>query len=504
MSGESSGMILLPVALMSMPLLLGGLAIAGVAAVGIKAGSAAIRYEKEQRKRRNEIRQSNAAQAVGEYRAAIQSSMNEQMNLNIQTSERMMRELEHQRASMRNAAEKQDTQAFQSYVAGLKASHAQTIETISCAQNDFNESYRQKISESMGRVTQRINEQYAKYISELSQYQSDRAAKNQRAQEIAKSYLDEVRTLLTSLSEDFDGEKFSGRQLATLKDQFNQAERLYSNGQYEGCIASAKDLAVNTLEEIYEADAKKQEWDNYYKLALVLSEEVKTYIESQAVITEETKAYAEKASGKTLEDEIVGIHVSEYTDRNAKGETRFDYLLNKANQIHASLRDSQAEQQTTEQLKACVDFLNNELYPAIVSCVNGAILNINNAFSRQNISEEIIDFFEEHNFMFNGYAYEDDCHDKALHIGLENQATGEELIITLAPELLEGGDVQTHVDLKQIAGDEANEERKAYYRQCVEDVVKGENPYAKVSIQCNSGTKNRLSADTETKKKLKQ
>ena len=129
---------------------------------------------------------------------------------------------------------------------------------------------------------------------------------------------------------------------------------------------------------------------------------------------------------------------------------------------------------------------------------------MNNAFSRQNISEEIIDFFEEHNFMFNGYAYDDDKHDKALHIGLENQATGEELIITLAPELLADGDIQTHIDLKQIKGDEANEERKAYYRECVEEVVKGKTPQAKVNIKCNASTRNKLSSDTETKKKLRK
>ena len=119
------------------------------------------------------------------------------------------------------------------------------------------------------------------------------------------------------------------------------------------------------------------------------------------------------------------------------------------------------------------------------------------------MSEEIIDFFEEHNFMFNGYAYENDSHDKALHIGLENESTGEELIVTLAPEYMSDGDIQTKVDLKQIKGDEANETRKAYYRECIEKVVKGSNPYASVDIKCNAETRNKLSADTETKKKLK-
>lgn len=504
MSGEAGGLILIPLAVAALPFVLGGLAIAGVAAVGVKAGSAAVKYEQEQRKHREEIRESGLAQGIGDFRRTMQSSMTEQTALNIHASEQMMRELENQRTAMKKAAEQQDTQAFEIYVHNLKASRAQTMQSIENTQNRFNASYRQKIAESMGLVSQKVNDQYAMYLGELQRLQADMAAKNQRAQEIAGVYLEEARTLLRALSEDFEGQRFSGRQLKTLSDQFNQAVAQYNNGRYESAIASAKDVAVNTLEEIYEADAKKQEWENYFKLALVLSEEVCSYIASQSVITEDAKAYAEEASGKKLEDEIVGICVSDYTDRNAKGQTRFAYLQFKADEVYKALRAPQAQQLSTEQLKQYVSFLNNELYPAIAMCINRAIINMNNAFSRQNISEEIIDFFEEHNFTFSGYAYDDDCHDKALHIGLENQASGEELIITLAPELLQSGDIQTHVDLKQIKGDEANEERKAYYRQCVEEVVKGSNPYAKVNIKCKSETRNRLSADTETKKKLKR
>lgn len=504
MSGEAGGLILIPLALAAMPLVLGGLAIAGGVAVGVKAGSTAAQYEQEQRRRREEIRRSGINQNIGDFRRTMLNSMNEQTSLNVQASERMMMELETQRTAMRRAAEQQDTQAFQSYVSNLKASRAQTMQTIANTQNEFNVSYRQKIAESMGLVSQRINEQYSMYIDELQQLQADMATKEARAREIANAYIEEARTLLVSLSDDFEGQKFASRQLATLNDQFNQAVARYNNGHYESAIASAKDVAINTLEEIYEADAQKQEWENYFKLALVLSEEVKTYIESQRVITEDAKAYAEEASGKRLEDEIVGIKVSEYTDRNAKSKTRFDYLLFKANEVYKALRDPQAQQLTTEQLKQYVSFLNTDLYPAIAMCINRAIINMNNAFSRQNISEEIIDFFEEHNFTFSGYAYDEDCHDKALHIGLENQATGEELIITLAPELLQSGDIQTHVDLKQIKGDEANEERKAYYRQCVDEVVKSSNPYAKVNIKCKNETRNKLSTDTETKKKLKR
>lgn len=504
MSGEAGGLILIPLAFVAMPVVVGGLAVAGIAAAGAKAGSAAVQYEREQRARREAIRRSGVAESIGSFRSAMQSSMQEQTRLNIKASEKMLRELEAQRTNMQRVADQRDARAFQDYVSNLRASRVQTMQMISSTQDKFNVSYRQAINESMGVVSQRINEQYAMYIDELQQLQTEIRDKEQRAQEIAKMYIEEARTLLLSLADDFDGEKYSSRQLATLNGQLSQSIALYSGGQYESAIASAKDIVVNALEEIYEADAKKQEWENYYKMALVLSEEVKSYIKAQAVITEEAKNYAEEATGKKLEDEIVGIQISEYTDKSTKGQTRFDYLMDKADEMHTALRNPEAAQLTAEQLKAYVSFLNTELYPAIALCVSKAIFNMNNAFSRQNISEELIDFFEEHNFTFSGYAYDDDRHDGALHIGLENEASGEELIITLAPELLENGDIQTHVDVKQTRGDEANEERKAYYRESVEEVVKGGNPYAKVNIKCKPETRGKLSTDVETKKKLRQ
>ena len=505
MSGESTGLVLVPLlALGALPFVLGGLAVAGVVAAGVKAGSAAVSYEQKKREERREIRQSDAAISIGNFRSEMQRSMNEQNALNIRTSDAMMRELEAQRLAMSRAAQQQDVEAFGNYVRQMKQSHTQVIHSITDAQERFNADYREKISESMTAITEQMNEQYAVQMNELEQIKSNVAEKNKRAAEIAEAYISEATTLVTALQEDYNGQKFSSRQLSNLRKQLNQVISLYNSGSYESAIAGAKDVASSALEEIYDADAAQKEWENYYKLALVLSEEVKTFIESQETITESAKAHAEKCSGKTLENEIVGVRIADYTDKNAEGQTRYDYLHHRATEMYEALRRPDAENLTTEQLKSSVDFLNNELYPAISICLNKAVANMNNAFSRQNISEDIIDFFEEHNFTFSGYAYDDNAHDKALHIGLENEATGEELIITLAPELLENGDVQTHVDLKQIKGDEANEERKAYYRECIENVVKGSNPYAECRLKCKGETRNKLSSDTETKKKLKQ
>ena len=505
MSGESGGLVLLPLlALGALPFVLGGLAVAGVAAAGVKAGQAAVRYEQQKREERREIRQSDAAISIGNFRGEMQRSMNQQNALNAQASHQMMRELESQRAAMSQAAQQQDAEAFGNYVRQMKQSHTQVMNAIADRQEQFNRNYRSKITDSMSEVTRQINEQYAARLSEIEQLKANITEKNRRAAEIAEGYISEATTLLTSLEEDYNGRKFSARQTATLRAQLNEVVTLYNNGSYESAIAGAKDVATAALEEIYEADAAQKEWDNYYKLALVLSEEVKTFIESQETVTEAAKAHAEKCSGKTLENEIVGMRIADYTDKNAKGQTRYDYLRHRANEMYDALRREDAENLTTEQLRSSVDFLNNDLYPAISVCLNKAVANMNNAFSRQNISEDIIDFFEEHNFTFSGYAYDDNAHDKALHIGLENEASGEELIITLAPELLENGDVQTHIDLKQTKGDEANEERKAYYRECVEKVVKGASPHAQCSLKCKGETRGKLSSDTETKKKLKK
>ena len=541
MSGESSGLIVLPLLFGGLPLVLGGLAVAGVAyaAVGVarainnrnqQANRNNYRQQQNQRIQNNvqtqqgyyqgynesartippaqpiqrpQINTSGVENRIGSFKNEMYNSMNAQSQLNAQAFDSMMNELSMQREELQKIAEQNDIAAYQEYLKKLKESRVQSLQNIYKAQNDFNNGYKKNIAETMANVTANINEKYAGYMSELEQLKADIQAKDEKAKEIAKAYIEEAQALLKSLKDDFEGEKYSSRQMVSLTNALNQAIDLYNKGRYESALASSKDVAVNTLDEIFEADAKKQEWENYYNLALVLSEEVKCFIEAQGTISQEVKEYAEKAAGKPFSEDIVGIKISDYTDKNAKGQTRYDYILSKINEIHSALRAENADKLTTQQLKECIDFLNNDLYPQSSQCINKGIINMNNAFSRQNMSEEIIDFFEEHNFTFNGYAYENDCHDKALHIGLANESTGEELIVTLAPEVMQNGDIQTRVDLKQIKGDEANEERKAYYRECIENVVKGSNPYASVDIKCNAETKNKLSSDTETKKKLK-
>ena len=174
MSGESGGLVLLPLlALGAMPFVLGGLAVAGIAAAGVKAGSAAVRYEQKKRAERREIRQSNAAVSIGNFRGEMQRSMNEQNALNIQASNQMMRELEQQRAAMSRAAQQQDVDAFGNYVRQMKQSHVQVMNSITGTQERFNQDYKKEITRNMSRITRQINEQYALRMGEIEQLKSD-------------------------------------------------------------------------------------------------------------------------------------------------------------------------------------------------------------------------------------------------------------------------------------------------------------------------------------------
>ena len=526
MSGEAGGLILLPLALSSFPALLGGLLVVGAvsaAAMAVRSGMNrsrrreaerqaqqemwARRKTQEQQRREQQMQQQalrgSAINAdISGIRDSMYASMNEQYRLNGEAEQQMFREIDAQRSELQRVASQSDPEGYRSYIASMQRSRIEMMKRVDEAREQRGKAYREKISAEMADITAKMNRQYSANMSEIEKLKSDAARREELAKETADLYLTEAQNVISALATDHNGRKFSPRQVRTLTDQYNQAVELYRKGRYESAVASAKDVTVGALEETFEADAKQQEWDSAYSLALALSEEVKAFLTSQETISADVKHYAEQNSGKTFEDEIVGMRVADYTGKTVNGTTRYQELYDRVCQVYDTLHGD-VSSMPAEELADYAEMLNNELYPACAECINRGILNMNNAFSRQNMSEEIIDFFEEHNFEFSGYAYENDEHDKALHIGLSNEETGEELIVTLAPELVGNGDVQTRVDLKQIAGEEQNEERRAYYRECIEEVVKGSNPYAQVDIKCNKATQNKLSSDTRLKGMLK-
>ena len=371
-------------------------------------------------------------------------------------------------------------------------------------QNEFSAHYQTEIARSMETLGREMSRRQEEYLSELQNLGNAETQRREKAKEIAKIYLSEARALVDSLKGDFGGAHFAGPRLAVLAAQVEAASAQFGREQYKACIAVAKDASVATIEEIYQADCKKQEWENYHKLALTLAAEIEAYMAEQETVTEKTKQEMEARLGKPLGDEIVGVKIGDYTDRTDTGETRFSHLQNTVQKQREELEKATPAAVSTEYLREIVSTFNEKAYPAAMTLVHNGIFNMSNAFTRQNLSEEIIDFFEEHNFTFSGYGYENNRHDGALLIGLENGVTGEEIVVTLAPEAMSSGEVQTRVSIDQLRGDERNEERKAYYRQAVQEVVAKTVPGASMNLECQQATRNKLSPRTGLREKLKQ
>lgn len=503
MSGEAGGLLLIPLAISALPLI-GMVLVGGAVAAGVNAaGKAASRYEEQKRQKREEIRRSGINETIGSFRSEVAASMNEQMRLNVAVSNRMMQEMERSRQELLHMVKEEDPEKYQKYMGQIRAARQELSNRLFEMQEEFVKTYQVRIKEDMNRVTNTVNEQYASYLQELESLQANQQAKKEKAQRLAKDYIEEAKVLLAALEEDYNGRKFANLQLMDLKKTLNDVVKQYHAENYESAIAAAKTVSLETMEEIYKADCKKQEWENYYKCALTISEELEAYLLAQQTITAEVKRQVEERTGKQLEDEIVGIRISEYTDKMKDRRSQFDYLLEKTREIKNYLESEGAEHLSLQQLKEYVELLNGKLYSSAQLAIYKGILNMNNAFSRQNISEEIIDFFEEHNFNFVGYHYDGDQHDGALHVGLQNDVTGEEIIVTLAPELMGNGEVQTRVEIDQLKGDETNEERKAYFRTSVQNVVVEHTPGAQIQLTCKKETRNKLSQKTELRDQLK-
>lgn len=479
------------------------------------------RQEEQRTKKRNNTQQSNkrsnnnstvqtnpnetkaVSRSVNSVKNKMNASIDEQYKLNRETANAMQLEIERNRQQMTDLLQSKDEEKYEKYISQISTSTEQLTKKLNTMQKEINVSYQAKISKEMEQASNVINTQYNTSLQELQQLQNDMQAKNQKAAEIANDFIEETKNLLQILEMEYDAKKYSLPQLMELQKALNDAVSQYNMGNYEAAIAAAKNTTVDTMEEIFKTDCKKQEWENYYTLAASLSTELKAYLESQEVISEDVKNKAEQELGKPLDSDIVGINIGEYTDKMPDGQNEFSFLISKANEINSFLLSEQAQNLSTAQLNEYIDLINSKLYPAAAKAIYNGIMNMNNAFSRQNISEEIIDFFEEHNFDFKGYSYDDDRHDGALHIGLENDVTGEEIVVTLAPELMENGQVETAVEIHQLKGDETNEERKAFYRESIQNVVVQNTPGAQVKLECRKDTHNKLSKQTELRDKLR-
>jgi hypothetical protein len=503
MSGSSGGLLIIPLLLGAFPVV-GTVLVGGALAAAAAVASSADRvFEESYRQQRKRIRQSEG-EPLGSFRKDVLKEMEDQTRLNAEVSRRMMGELERSRQEVSRVLEDSDPGKYQEYLDRIQNSRAELSGRMTEMQAEFVKNYRGRAAAGIEKISQDAGARQAAQLEDLRSMQGTEAQKSEQTKKLAEQYLAEAQALIDALRDDFDGEVFSGPRLTSLASQWNSAAEQCRAGRCESSIAVAKGVALSAVEEIYDADCKKQEWENAHKLALVQANEIKAYLEAQSVITPEIRRELEEKAGRGLEQEIVGVKPGDYTDVTETGETQYDFLLRTARELCEELEKATPAKMPLPRLKGVLADLNERLYPNAMTVLYKGMLNMSNAFTRQKLSEEIIDFFEEHDFTFSGYDYENDDHAGALHIGLENAVTGEELVVTLAPDVTTSGDIRTQVKIDQLGGDETNEERKAYYRQAVQEVVVESLPGAKLNLECDRTTRNKLSPNTELKSRLKR
>ena len=503
MSGSAGGLLRVPLLLGIGPVV-GMVMIGGaLAAASSVAGQIASGYE-ARRAKRERIRQSEAEERVGSFRDMALHDMTEETRLNAEASARMDQELERGRREASRILEGGDPEKYGEYLSRVRSSRDEINRQITRIQDSFAREYESRIAKSMEAVKNSMSRQQEIYLKELQTLRGDEDEKRGRARELADMYLKEARSLIASLRDDFAGDAFGGPRMALLSQQVDEATAQYAAGRYETCLAVAKDASVAAVEEIYKADARRQDWENYHKAALTLAAEIEAYLKAQERITPEAYAEMKHRSGAELDEEIIGARIVEYTDRMEDGRTKFDCLLSAVSEQKRELESAVPSSVSAARMREIVSDLNGKVYPEAMTSIYKGMLNMSNAFTRQNLSEEIVNFFEEHNFTFSGYSYDGDRHDGALHIGLENELTGEELVVTLAPEIMNSGDVQTRVSIDQLKGDERNEERKEYYRQAVREAVTKSAPGASVGLECDRSTRNKLSPNSALKDMIRR
>ena len=493
MSGAAGGAVLIPLALAAIPIM--GVVLVGGAlvAAGNVAVNMAVEYEDRRRREREEIRASGISADIAALSGEIKDRMDEQTRLNVKASEDMIREMESHREAVSAILKSGDPGDYSDYLVDIAKSRSDLKESMEVIQNEFLKNYGDEITRSMADISDTINRDVAKGIADMKALGLSKAALQKKAETLASGCIDDAKSKIASLKDGHRGKYFLNQEVVTLGEQLAMAEAQYNEGFYEASIAVASDVSIGALEGIYKADLMMQEWENYQKLSLIMASEIKAYMEAQAEITPDLKNELEKACGGPLDKKLEGIKLGDYTDALETGETKFDNILRRAGEMIDRLEKADPSNMSGGEIKRVWEELNDDLRSNAEIVINNALHNINNSFTRQGLSDKIIDFFESQGFYWDGHGYEDDNLGKALSLNVKKSDTKEELIITLAPDLANGRAIGATVEIDQISGNGADEETKALYREVVTSIVTGNYKGAECDLKCDGATFESLS-----------
>lgn len=404
MSGDIGFLITLPLAAVALPFAVGGLAAAGVVRLGTEAGKAAYRYESNRREEREMIYRSGIRDEITDYRSSVQKMMNDQKNRNRELSREFEKTIEENRKQFAEYIAKMDVTA-DDFSEEINYSAEQMIEAMQEKQHTFQLDYQKKIVSVLEEINRESQKRQDEILSEIREIYMEESARKSAMAKAARSYIEEVRDLLTALQEQFYGEKYMSGQVLLHQKDFREVTERYNREDYQACMIAGGSLMAKLRQDILTCDELHQENENWHKTAEMLVSGNLEFLKAQKTLSEEIYRNIEEESRRkevpfSLMADDIGTDLSIYWGKTEKNTSVFQEMQEKLETILDCLNQENCPLSTSE-LKEIALEMSGKWRCEIIKNSARAVERWNNAMQREKMALDIIDHMEECGYIYN-------------------------------------------------------------------------------------------------------
>lgn len=515
MSGEIGYLLALPLALVAVPVALGGLAAAGV----VKAGAAALQvagdYERQRRAERAEIYSSGVRDEILDYRKNVKKMMDAQRELNKELSTKFEADLQENREKFAKLISSMEV-GEAAFAEEVELESGKMISWIKMKQRELQDTYHVKVTETLEEIGAGSQKKFDNTMSQIQAIYEDEAKKEAAMAKAALSYVEEVKDLIIALDTQFHGEKYVSSHLGLHRADLRNLEKQYNEGNYEACMVAAASLMAKVRQDILTSDEMHQEFENWQKIAAMLIAENKEMMASQRVLTEEILAELEKEADKRGEElgitaDDVGTDLSIYWGRTAEGKSVYEEMMEKLTELEACVLAEECKL-TLEELQEIAGKMSSDWRIKIAQGTQHALESWNGALQRESLALDIISHMEEHGYQYNdefAYIRVDENGDSVKVSDEEKDAQlcmkfidgfGDEILV----RLYDGGDQKVRLQITDMAETIDPEIDKSATRKKLEDeihaIVEGEDYQGTAKGGCQKGTERVVVANKKNRK----
>lgn len=503
MSGEIGFLLGLPLALLAVPVVLGGAVAVGIAKAGAAAVGAAADYERKRRAERVEIYSSGIRDEILDYRKSVKSMMDAQRTLNKELSIKMEQDLQKSREDFSKLISKMDS-GEEAFAEEVRMASENLMSLLREQQRNLQENYHVKVTNMLGEITTGSQKKFDDTMKQIESVYEDAAKKEAAMAKVALSYIEEVRDLIYALDTQFSGEKYVGNQLRLHGTDLKALEEKYNNGNYEACMVAAVSLMAKVRQDILTSDEKHHEYENWQKIAAMLIAENKAMMSSQRIFTKELYDQlleeAEKRGEELgITEDDIGMDLSIYWGRTVEGKSVFEEMMSRLQQLENCVLEEDCKL-SLEELQEISGKMSSEWRVQIVQNVQNAMERWNSALQREALALDIISHMEEQGYIYNDeFAYiretengesvkvSDDEKDAQLCMKFID-GYGDEILV----RLYDSGDHKVRLQITDMAEEVDPEIDKSATRKRLEEeihaIVEGEEYQGTVKGGCQKGT----------------